>query len=280
MKTSLSVLLVLIPIILLAQPDSLQKGSYAYGHSKIEDISMFIEEAFNQEAGIIQHISNFFFDAESFSCFYSQEIPLKDYWLQFSYTIKYSTGKFSGFSDLFINYRPTIWYKKHWALVAPGFTFILPSGDSRKGLGNGAWGGQFILAVTKRISRRTATHWNAGYTFFRNADRYDYDPFGQPVLTQEKNIGMANIGTSGIWFVLPALNLMLEYQSVFRKDIADDGSLMFTPILTLNPGFRFGFNVCKVQIVRGIGLPLEYVDGWFGHSWVFGYLSIEPDYNK
>lgn len=284
MKNSLSVFLVLISLILVAQPqDSLRprRGSYLYhGHLNIEDNSMLIEEAFNQEAGIIQHITNFFFDRDIFTCFYNQEIPLHDYWHQLSYTIKYSIGKTSGFGDIFIHYRPTLWHKKNWALVAPRISIIAPSGDAEKGLSNGAWGGQFNLAITKRISRRTITHWNAGYTFYANADRYDIDPSGKPVLTHEKDIAATNIGASGIWFLLPSLNLMVEYQSVFRKDIAADGSLVSTHILTLNPGFRFAFQVGKAQIVPGIGLPVEYVAGRFGHSWVFGYLSIEPDYNK
>src|SRR4051812_18520689 len=95
-----------------------KKGSYLYyGQPSIEDNSMFIEEAFNQEAGIIQHISNFVFSGGNFAYNYTQEIPLKNEKHQFSFGLSYTSLKKSpeqafqnrnfltnGLGDIFLNY--------------------------------------------------------------------------------------------------------------------------------------------------------------------------------
>src|SRR6187549_1533550 len=126
-----------------------KKGSYLYyGQPSIEDNSMLIEEAFNQEAGIIQHISNFVFSGGNFGYNYTQEIPLADVKHQFSFGVSYASFKkpmeaqqnrnflTNGLGDIFLNYRPLLWGKNEWALVIPRFTVIVPTGNARYGLGS------------------------------------------------------------------------------------------------------------------------------------------------
>jgi hypothetical protein len=116
-----------------------KKGSYLYyGQPSIEDNSMLIEEAFNQESGIIQHISNFAFNNGNFAYNYTQEIPLADVKHQLSFGISYASLKkptnitdlthsyiTNGLGDLFINYRPLLFGKNDWALVIPRFSVIV-----------------------------------------------------------------------------------------------------------------------------------------------------------
>ena len=150
-----------------AQNDTIpKKGSYLeYGQPAVEDNSMLIEEAFNQEAGIIQHISNLIIDDGNVIYAYTQEIPLADVKHQLSFGISYNSFKMPdelkqitnndylthGLGDLFVNYRPLLFGKNAWALVIPRFTLIVPTGDSRYGFGVGAWGGQFNLSRDKTV---------------------------------------------------------------------------------------------------------------------------------
>jgi hypothetical protein len=259
-----------------------------YGQPLIEDNSMLIEEAFNQEAGIIQHISNFVFSGGNLFYNYTQEIPLADVKHQFSFGVSYSSLQrpsipllnssyiTSGLGDISLNYRPLLWGKNDWALVIPRFTLIVPTGNARYGLGSGAWGAQFNLAVTKRVSKKIVTHYNAGYTLMTNADHYTYTADGTPVLGYEKTIGTKNLGTSIVWIVKPKFNLLVEYVASFGKEMEDDGSLTNLTTSVINPGFRFAMDVGKVQIVPGAGFPINFTNNHFDSTGGFIYLSIEP----
>ena len=276
--------------VLFAQNDTIpKKGSYLeYGQPVIEDNSMFIEEAFNQEAGIIQHISNLIIDDGNVVYAYTQEIPLADVKHQLSFGITYNSFKMPdavkqfgnseyltrGIGDVLVNYRPLLFGKNDWAMVIPRFTLIVPTGDSRYGFGAGAWGGQFNLAVTKRLGKKFVTHYNAGYTAFSKADFYDVDTEGAPQFIAEKNLTATNLGASLIWMVTPRFNLMTEYACVYQQEFIGHSSRN----VVINPGFRFAVDIGKVQIVPGAGVPLTFINGQFQNSGAFIYLSIEPAY--
>lgn len=276
--------------LVLRSQDTIQykKGSYLYyGQPNIEDNSMFIEEAFNQERAVIQHISNLVVADGDVSYFYTQEIPMPFEKFQFSFTVEHSSFKTrpnpemptkGGFGDLLLNFRPMLMDKTDWALVIPRFTIIAPTGNARYGLGSGAWGGQFNMAVTKRLNSRLTTHWNAGYTYLFKEDFYGLNDSFDFVRIKEKNHGSYNVGASGIFLVSDSFNLMCEYTSFFNYGFDGGGETVKTHELTLNPGFRVAFNVGKVQIVPGLGIPLYFEDGKHVNTGSFFYLSIEPNY--
>ena len=296
MKTLLHTsVLIFITLVTQAQENDTipKKGSYLqYGQPSIEDNSMFIEEAFNQEAGIIQHISNLLVTKGDIVYSYTQEIPLADVKHQLSFGLSYNAFKApdavkqiggaqyvtNGLGDLYINYRPLLFGKNDFALVIPRFSLIAPTGDARYGFGTGGWGGQFNLAVTKRLGRKIVTHYNAGYTAISKADFYSYDTEGRPSLQKENTLTAKNIGASLIWFVTPKFNLMTEYVSNFQQEFQDDGNIALNNNMTINPGFRFAIDINKVQIVPGLGVPLYFTNGQFQNSGAFVYLSIEPAY--
>jgi hypothetical protein len=266
-----------------------QKGSYLFwGQPVIEDNSMLIEEAFNQEAGVIQHISNLIVDKGSLMYTYTPEIPLSGDKHQISFTVGYSSikkqsvtetnSRAQGFGDILVSYRPLLCGKNDWALVIPRFTLIIPTGDPRTGSGDGAWGGQFKLAVTKRITRSITTHYNAGYTYLSRA-RYYTVLYDQPELTARKDLSGYNWGASAIWSVVPRFNVMLEYVSALQDKYADDGAVQHRRYsYIINPGFRFAFETGKVQIVPGLGIPLNFTGDGYPKAGTFFYLSIEPSY--
>ena len=77
----------------------------------IADNSFLIEEAYNQEPGIVQHISTcmgFRKPQSDMACTFTQEWPVPNMKHQFSYTIPYSSlnaNQFHGVGDVILNYR-------------------------------------------------------------------------------------------------------------------------------------------------------------------------------
>src|SRR5215216_5301248 len=72
-------------------PHSCKKGSYSYyGELKIEDNSFLVDEAFNQEKGVMQFISNFYWSNLGSNCMayaFTHEIPVSNDHHQVSYTL-------------------------------------------------------------------------------------------------------------------------------------------------------------------------------------------------
>ena len=289
-RTGLILLLCWIAVCVAGQEKELsklpRKGSYLYyPQPAFEDNSFLIEEAFNQEMGILQHIFTFSWDkinTNNLTYSFTQEIPLTDLKHQLSYTFAYAqaktaTGKtIAGFGDTYVSYRPLVWGEKDWAMVIPRFTLILPTGSAIEGLGGGAMGGQFNLAVTKRLSRKIVTHYNGGFTYFYHADHYR-ESNAQKVLSSEQNLFHKNLGVSLIWYPTRRLNLMLEYVSNFISNIEDGDFISHDHQKIINPGMRYCFDNGRMQIVPGIGVPIRF-DGSDPDAGIFLYLSFEPDY--
>jgi hypothetical protein len=265
------------------------KGSYLhYGQPRIEDNSMYIEEAFNQETGIIQHITNLVRDdntKEEMMFSYTEEIPLYKDRHQFSFTVNCpirrdftGQGSGSGLGDTFINYRWMVFDKKDVVLMVPRLTLVVPTGDEERGMGDGAFGLQTTLAVTKRLSRKFTSHCNIGYTYLFNADRY-FD-LGGDIVHHQHDLPAANAGLSVVYNLFRGVNLMLEGIAVRETDVTASGSLVHNATFIVNPAFRFGFDIGKVQIVPGIGFPLTFLSGNLQSTGTFFYLSLEPDHTR
>jgi hypothetical protein len=264
-----------------------KKGSYLYYQQPaFEDNSFLLEEAFNQPMGVIQNIFNFSWDNikhnnAAFS--FTQEIPLTDLKHQLSYTFVYDFaenshgGVNSGFGDMSISYRPMIWGEKNWAMVIPRFTLILPTGKASDGLGSGAPGFQFNLAVTKRPSKKIVTHFNAGFTYLYKSDRYAVLN-NENTLVGERDLFFENVGASVIWYPTRKVNLMFEYVSNFISDIGDKNTIAHSHDQIFNPAFRFCIDNGRMQIVPGIGFPVRMTNGKYQDTGIFFYLSFEPDY--
>jgi hypothetical protein len=110
------------------------------------------------------------------------------------------------------------------------------------------------------------------------ADHYTVSDDGEATLLYERNMSSANFGASAIWLVAKKFNLMLEYVSVYGKEMQDDGLLTSLKTSIVNPGFRFAIDIGNVQIVPGAGVPMNFVNGKFDNAGCFIYLSIEPAY--
>jgi hypothetical protein len=266
------------------KPAKSYKTYNSYKAPLIEDNSFFVEEAFNQSAGVIQFISTCYFDNihnRNLAYSFTQEIPLQDLKHQISYTINYialnaQRPGLQGLGDFIMNYRYELKGKDDWALITPRFSLIIPTGDFRKGLGLGAWGAQFNLPLTKMVSNRLVFHYNTGFTFLKDA-RFSLSDATSEDEIKRKHLTSINLGASMIWMPADKLNLMLEYVSNINDSFDETGQVNKGHQLILNPGLRYALDIGKCQIVPGISIPIA-IEKNTRQPGAFIYLSIEPNY--
>ena len=107
----------------------------------IQDNSFLVEEAYNQNFGVVQHISSFtrFFDSKDWNYTFTQEWPVPgDERHQLSYTlVALHSGSFpgsgAGIGDVFLNYRYQLVGSGETRIAfAPRLSLIFPTGDSAK----------------------------------------------------------------------------------------------------------------------------------------------------
>lgn len=217
----------------------------------IADNSFLVEEAYNQERRVVQHISAFARRADgSWQYTFTQEWPAVGQKVQLSFTLPTLGGAGrAGIGDLLLNYRQQIVGTQGALSVAPRLSVILPTGNEDRGRGSGAVGIQVNIPASVRVSPRLVTHWNLGVTGI---------PHTSTVLT-----GAA----SAIWEITPTLNALFEFT---WSQIETDVTEMF-----VNPGIRWAYNVKNgLQIVPGIALPIG-LGVSSGETAAFLYLSFE-----
>jgi len=260
---------IFMPVVMLAQDVSGNEFSEA-----IEDNSFFIEEAFNQERGIVQHISTLiYFRSPSQDLMYglTQEWPLWSQTHQLSFTIPYMSlagGTLAGVGDILINYRYQLTDSRAWATAAPRLSFLLPTGRREEELGSDVVGLQLNLPVSKRLSEAVIAHANAGVTILPGVDGTERS--GAPV---EKTIVSYNVGGSVILLAEQWINFLLEGNVVFQGNLVD-GEVVHSTEHVVSPGIRMAFDIGSLQIVPGLGIPFSIVDG-ATQAGMFLYLSFE-----
>jgi hypothetical protein len=236
----------------------------------IADNSFLIEEAYNQEKGVIQYISSFYRTRNGdFAYAFTNEYPVKGMRHQFSYTVQLvRVGTRFGIGDTFLNYRYQLHGMKEEDKVAisPRFSVILPTGNFHHSQGAGAVGYQFNIPVSVTHSKLIVTHWNAGGTFTpraRNAsgDRADTASF--------------NLGQSIVFLIKKNFNFLFETVWNRNSSVAAPGRTEHSSSLLLNPGIRWAYNLKNgLQIVPGIAVPFGAGPS-YGERGILLYLSFE-----
>ena len=234
----------------------------------ISDNSFLIEEAYNQDPGVVQHISNFSRADEggSWAFSFTQEWPLRGLRHQLSYSVPLQHDDGTGIGDIALNYRYQLLGSADARFAtAPRLTLLLPTGNEQRGRGSGGLGFQTNLPLSFMAAPRLATHWNAGLTLIPSAT----DGLGNAATTVSYNLG-----ASGIWLIRPSFNLMLELVWLSNESATGAGLTERSETLLLNPGIRWAFNFPSgLQIVPGIaytfGLESQDTDA------LFLYLSFE-----
>ena len=238
----------------------------------ISDNSFILEEAYNQEAGVVQHIFTYRRDREdAWLATFTQEWPLGSQLDQLSYTLPLQSRGGApevigaAFGDLAINYRRQVLGRDEEPVwFAPRLSLVLPTGSVRKGTGAGGLGVQFNLPLSVRFNRALVTHWNAGASITR----------AENALDRKSMVRSVAAGASAIWLLAPTFNLMLE--SLWdRTEVLDDlGARVALDHFVILPGVRGAINLRELQIVPGIGVPIG-IGPSKGERDLFLYLSFE-----
>lgn len=241
----------------------------------IEDNSYFIEEAYNQETRVVQHISNFAYfrsPVRSLGYSFTQEWPVHSQRHQLSYTIPYMTqgdGLGNGFGDVMLNYRYQLSGHDAAVTMAPRVSLLFASGDEEKGLGSGANGLQFNFPMSKRLSAGLVVHANAGATVLVSA-KGETSAGGEI----KENLWTYNLGGSVIGLLTPSFNVMLEAVSLFSDDFNEQGLVKRSTETIFSPGFRYAISRGSLQIVPGFALPVS-ITSEATRVGAFFYLSLE-----
>jgi hypothetical protein len=230
---------------------------WAQEPAPIQDNSFLIEEAYNQERGVVQHISAFSRpDAGgSWQYAFTQEWPLGGIKHQLSYTlpVQYADGDGTGVGDVAVNYRYQLAGDPDARTVmAARASLLLPTGSEADGRGSGELGFQANLPVTYLPTPRLATHWNAGFTAIASSAT------------------SFNLGASAIWLMRP-VNLVIE--ALWLTTGSDDSAY-------LNPGIRWAHDFNSgLQIVPGIAYTIGLGPS-SGDDALFVYLSFEHPFKR
>jgi outer membrane putative beta-barrel porin/alpha-amylase len=257
---------------LLWAPSSLAQTSppsRESGPPRIQDNSFLLEEAYNQEDGVIQHISAFSRSRKGdWTYTFTQEWPVFSETHQFSYTIPVQRAdEDTGIGDVALNYRyQLVGDGDARVAVAPRLSLLLPTGDEKRGLGMGGLGVQVNVPASIVLREGLVTHVNAGMTYVPSARNADGD--------RAAATG-GNLGQSLVWEVAPRFNALLEAVYSTFESVTGSGRTRREHTFLLSPGIRWAYNFPGgLQIVPGIAVPVGL--GPSHGDWsLFLYLSFE-----
>jgi hypothetical protein len=240
----------------------------------IKDNSFLIEEAYNQEAGVVQHISTFTrpSSGSGWAFSFTQEWPIRGMKHQFSYTLPIISAVNTGIGDLAVNYRYQLaGIDGGKVAIAPRLSAIAPSGDHLKGMGAGALGIQANVPVSVELSPAFAMHVNAGSTLTPDARNGAGD--------QATTHSFA-AGGSIIWLAGSTFNVMLESVWTSNEAVTGPGTTRRNTALVVAPGVRKAFNMGSgMQIVPGVAFVKGVGDNSAQQDLLF-YLSIEHPFKR
>jgi hypothetical protein len=264
-------LLLLYSVLLFAQESVTTKPNIS---APIQDNSFLVEEAYNQEDGIVQHISSFERLTNSHDWVYTQtdEWPLRTLKQQLSITFAGThagsfAGSGAGWGDTALNYRyQLIGSGETKVAIAPRFSMLLPTGDHKFGRGSGGVGVQTNLPFSIQHSSHFVTHWNAGATWVPHALNE----------RRESASTMAfNLGQSVVWLAKPRFNVLLETLWTSSEVVGGARKTQKSQDLYVSPGVRWAYNFeSGLQIVPGLAVPVG-VGPCAGEKGLIMYLSFE-----
>ena len=257
----------LIGVLLLVRPAAAQTTQPG-----IEDNSFLIEEAYNQERGVVQHISTFsrMWNTKDWAYNFTQEWPLHRFPRhQLSYTLvaAHAGGSTTGWGDTILNYRyQLVGNGESHTAFAPRLSLLLPTGDVSQNRGVGGVGVQIGLPVSVVLHSKLVTHWNAGATFVAHA---------QDAVHDRASTAGYNLGQSFVWLAHTRLNVLMETIYASSQSVVGMARAGWSRSVFFSPGIRWSYNFKSgMQIVPGIAVPVG-IGPSAGDNEVFLYFSVE-----
>ena len=211
----------------------------------IRDNSFLIEEAYNQDRNVIQHIGTFTDTrAGNWALGFTDEWPLESVRNQLSVGLTLldnaAAGEFGAFA---LNYRRQLVGNPNAAvIVSPRLSLFAEVGST----GGSPFALQVNIPVTAVLGPALVSHWNLGGTVGAGP-------------------AIANAGASLVWLALPWMNFLVE--GLFLGVAGEQ------PGYVVSPGVRWAFNLGAVQVVPGVAFPFNLQSS--DQDAVFLYLSFE-----
>ena len=240
----------------------------------IQDNSFFLEEAYNQEPGVVQHITTVQKQGRDWFLSFTQEVPLGSQDHQFSYTLPYgflrASGRNpSGFGDAMVNYRYQAQYETDLLpAVAPRFSLVLPTGNQFKGLGEGSHASTRTSPSARSFPTGSRYTQNVGWTTLLDVNgRRPTSP---------------SVGASAVHAVTRDSNVLFEAVAESQAQVDENSRTTRDNTLTLSPGFRYAVNfptLQDLQMVMGAAGPITLSKQKPDYG-VLLYLSFEHKMKK
>jgi hypothetical protein len=214
----------------------------------IRDNSFLIEEAYNQDRNVVQHISTLALGRDGGWVFnFTDEWPIGGPRDQASVGATVLNGDGStSFGVLAFNYRrQAVGGVEASLVVAPRLSaLVVFDGDGAEGGGGVAF--QANIPATTVLNSSFVAHWNLGVTA----------GVGPTIL---------NAGASMVWLASPWMNFLVEGLYL--------GTSGQEAVWIVSPGVRWAVNLGSVQVVPGLAVPLELSRSQ--KTAVLIYLSVE-----
>ncbi len=252
--------------------------SLAYAQpSRISDNSFLIEEAYNQERGVVQHIVLLDKDwhTKDLGLSFAQEWPLGGQMWQGAYAVSADWEFKEVWLDLQLRYQ--LWSRDGLA-VAPSIAFSTSTAIKEA---NSQIDNKFRVGIpiSSELSQRLAFHLNG------SIESYGYTQSGvsgafPSQLGMSYSAYVPELGGSLVYQIKPTLDILVEciYSKtikIFTEDITET-----TVEAVISPGFRHAWNFSSgAQMVGGFGLPIGLTDDVPDVSGLF-YLSFEHSFLK
>ena len=233
----------------------------------IQDNSFLIEEAYNQEPGVVQSYSTFRRQGGNRYFAFTQEFPVGGQDHQLSYILPYSFLRSQGvrsrgIGDVLLNYRYQALYESATVpAFAPRISLILPTGSASTGAGNGSLGFQGSLPFSKIVADRVTLHANFGFTAYTNV--------------QGRSPKNYNVGGSVVYAATKDFNLLVEAIGERNESVDADRRIERQSVLTISPGVRYAINLNDYQVVFGVGAPIVMQHGMRPNYGALVYFSME-----
>ncbi|HEU5050363.1 MAG TPA: hypothetical protein VFU00_08585 [Gemmatimonadales bacterium] len=239
----------------------------------IRDNSFLVEEAYNQERGVVQHIGTLDHGgAGEWEAAVTQEWSVGGIRHQVGFTLPFpDAGSGAGLGDIGLNYRlQLVGHPEARLLLAPRATLLLPTGSAVRGRGAGGIGVEVNLPLTYVAAPRLVTHWNAGFT---------HHPAASVAGGGSASTTSVGLGASAVWLLRPTVNLLLEGIWSSDAEAIADGVAARSESAFVSPGIRWALNAGSVQVVPGLGWAIG-VGPSRGEESLFVYLSVEHPFMK
>ena len=245
----------------------------------IKDNSFLIEEAYNQEPGVIQWIAtvqHFSNPTGSWGFAFTQEFPLHGIRHQLSWTVPWETNEYEdfGWGRVALHYRFQLEDGSSGTACAPRVSMLLPT-DKVYSIGTEKVEWQVNLPVSISLLEKFVMHLNAGATY-SPGHSVSWWLSEEPI--EDEDFLFYSAGASVVWMAHPNANLLVE---LLHSSFEDFVSTSFDSFeverfdeTVVSPGIRIAINPPFGQFIPGIGVPIRMADGETDLG-VFGYLSFE-----